>query len=293
MQIRSARLGELYALMKEELEDVYPEQELQNLIYILISHLSGYSRSEIILRKDEELSESKIHFLQLAVKRLKKHEPVHYITGLAHFHGYEFKVDPSVLIPRPETEELVQWVLDEHQEREKLRILDVGTGSGCIAITLKKKIPGSDITALDVSDQALEVARFNAKKLGAEIDFQYIDIISVESRSTLPNFDIIVSNPPYVTPEDKEKMLPNVTDFEPALALYVEDDPLLFYREIIRFCETHLRYCGHLYFESNEAYADQVAELLKNAGFHKVEIQKDIQGKKRMIKAIKPAVLSE
>jgi release factor glutamine methyltransferase len=269
--------------MKKELEDAYPEQECQSIIQILLSHTCGYSRSEIILRKNEELSESQIHFLQRAIKRLKKHEPVQYITGLANFHGYDFLVNPSVLIPRPETEELVQWVIDDHQDTDNMRVLDIGTGSGCIAITLKKKLRGASVVALDISAEALKVAAVNAEKLGIEIDLQHLDILDDNDRPMLPEFDIIVSNPPYVTEEDRQKMLPNVTDHEPSMALFV-DEPLQFYSAIIGFTEDHLAEGGILYLETNELYSEEVGRLMEENGFLKVEVRKDMQGKERMVR---------
>lgn len=286
MQIHSARLGDLYSLMMKELEAVYPDWELISIVQILLSYISGLSRSEIILNKDDELSESKILFLQRAIKRLKDHEPLQYITGQAHFHGYVFKVDQSVLIPRPETEELVRWVLDDHQGKDKLKVLDIGTGSGCIAISLKNQLSDADVAAIDISDEALQVAKFNSKNLSAKIDFRQIDILNKMERRCLPAFDIIVSNPPYVTGEDRKKMLPNVTDHEPVLALFVED-PLIFYREIIDFSEDHLTRGGKLYFETNELYAREVGSLMESAGFTDVMIRKDMQGKERLVLGVK------
>ena len=288
MEIRTAELGELQQQMKNALQHLYPERELKGIIAALFSHLTGFSTAQLVLQKNRKLSESEILFLQRALKRLLKYEPVQYITGKAFFFGYEIYVNKDVLIPRPETEELVDWIINDNITTKKLKILDIGTGSGCIAISLKKKLPMADIHAMDISEAALTIARQNAGVNDVEIGFLHGSILEEPTRSDLGSYDLIVSNPPYVTPADREKMLPNVTDFEPAIALFVEDDPLLFYREIINFCEGHLNGEGYLYFECNEAYADQVAELLDKAGFKEVEVRKDMQGKKRMIKAIKP-----
>ncbi len=284
MEIRKAELGELQSLMRKELEDYYPSVELRGIINGLFSHLTGFTTGQMVLEKERRLTESEIHFLQLCLKRLKNHEPLQYITGTAYFHGLEFKVSPAVLIPRPETEELVEWIVQQHGKAgEPLSILDIGTGSGCIAISLKAKIPEAVLFAIDVSEKAMAVARENAHELGTEVFFESVDILDAEARSALLKFDLIVSNPPYVTPADREKMLPNVTDHEPALALFVEEDPLIFYKEIIAFSEDHLAEGGSLYFECNESNATEVAGLLKRAGFKHVEVRKDMQDKDRMI----------
>ena len=285
MEIRTAELGELQALMKKELLGLYPDDELILVVRGIFSHLTGLSASEMVLAKDRKLSESEILFLQRAIKRMKKHEPLQYITGVAHFYGHEFKVSPSVLIPRPETEELVRWVLDDcDKDDDRIRMLDVGAGSGCIAISLKKAMPDAELWAIDISEEALQTARENALSLGAEVNFIRIDILDENTRSGLPEFDVIISNPPYVTPADRELMHRNVTDHEPGLALFVDDDaPLIFYREIIDFSKDHLARGGRLYFECNESNANEVAALLKKGGFDDIELKRDMQGKERMV----------
>ena len=284
MEIRKAELGELQSLMRKELEAYYPSVELKGIINGLFSYLTGLTAGQLVLEKERGLTESEINFLQLSLKRLKNHEPLQYITGTAYFHGLDFKVSPAVLIPRPETEELVEWIAQQHGKAgEPLSILDVGTGSGCIAISLKAKMPEAVLFAIDVSEKAMAVARENAQELGAEVFFESVDILDAEARSALLKFDLIVSNPPYVTPADREKMLPNVTDHEPALALFVEEDSLVFYKEIIAFSKDHLAEGGNLYFECNESNATEVAALLNQAGFKHVEVRKDMQGKDRMI----------
>ena len=283
MEIRTTELGELQALMKEELKGLYPERELGSIIKGIFSHLTGLSAAQLVMEKERKLNEAEIFYLQRALRRLKDQEPLQYVTGVAHFHGMEFKVDKRVLIPRPETEELVQWVFEEMSGQEGFRALDVGTGSGCIAVSLKKNLPSAEVYAIDVSAEALALAGENADSLGVDIKFKQLDIMKEEGRGQLPAFDIIVSNPPYVTLEDKERMLPNVIDYEPALALFVEDDPLAFYRAIVDFSQTNLNPGGSLFFECNENYTDLVLELMRHKGYHNLQAREDLQGKKRMV----------
>jgi len=289
VEIRTAELGELQAMMIMQLREVYQPAEAAAIIRRLFSHITGLSASEMVLERKRKLTESEILFLQRAYKRLKDQEPLQYIIGITHFFDYKFKVTPAVLIPRPETEELVNWILNETKTgKGPLSILDIGAGSGCIAISLKKKLLNAEVLAIDLSEDALALAEENAAMLDADVTFKQIDILDEDTRETLPKFNIIVSNPPYVTPADREKMLPNVSDYEPPMALFVdEDDPLLFYREIIFFSVDHLRKGGKLYFECNEGNAAEVAEMLKRNGFKNIELRKDMQGKDRMVSGVK------
>ena len=289
MDIRTGKLGELQALMKNELEGLYPEEEAKAIVRGLILHKTGKTAAESILEKDRELTESEILFFQQSLKRLKNHEPLQHITGVAHFYGLEFNVDPSVLIPRPETEELLDWIIKDHAKAgSHMKLLDIGTGSGCIAIALSKAFPDAEVWAVDVSDEALRIASNNAEKLMAEIVISKIDILDPHSRARLPEFNMIVSNPPYVTPSDRKKMQKNVTEHEPPLALFVEEkDPLSFYREIIAFSMEHLVNGGHLYFECNESNALEVVELLKKCGFKDIELRQDMRGKERMVLGVR------
>jgi release factor glutamine methyltransferase len=287
VEIHKAELGELQALMKKELLRYYPSQELEAILRVLFSHITSLSPAQMVLEKNRKFTESEIHFLQRSLKRLKGHEPLQYITGVANFQGYEFKVDPSVLIPRPETEELVEWVSENMPHGENTRVLDIGTGSACIAISIKKKNPEAIVHAVDISDEALGIAKDNANKLDCDIAFDQIDILLEDSRSTLGIFDVIISNPPYVTPADREKMQKNVVDHEPGLALFVgEDDPLIFYREIIKFSKEHLSVGGKLYFECNEYNAGDVVKMLDQEEFSDIELRKDMQNKERMVMGI-------
>lgn len=223
--------------------------------------------------------------LQTIQERLLKNEPVQYILGQADFYGLKFKVTPAVLIPRPETEELVYWIL-EVVENLNSKILDIGTGSGCIPITLKKKMPTAEIIGLDISSDALAIAEQNAILNQVAVAFQQMDILVKEKWSSLPQFDIVVSNPPYIPYKEIGLMPKQVTDFEPNLALFVENDnALIFYSTIARFAREKLTKGGLLFFECNEFNAKKVVSLLKHLGFSQVILEKDMEGKERMVKA--------
>ncbi|MFN7116402.1 MAG: peptide chain release factor N(5)-glutamine methyltransferase [Saprospiraceae bacterium] len=223
--------------------------------------------------------------------RLLQHEPIQYILGQADFYGLKFKVNQNVLIPRQETEELVYWILETIQKEIKnsnLKLLDIGTGSGCIPITLKKKIPQLNVAALDVSQEALDIAKLNADFNKTAVQFQQYDILKRENWKLLSQYDIIVSNPPYIPQHERALMPAHVTRFEPELALFVADDnPLLFYDTIAEFALLHLTPDAYLFFECNEFNAAEVAQLVENKGFKQVVLQKDMNGKDRMIRAKK------
>jgi len=237
------------------------------------------------LRK-QELSPIQISQLKEIQRRILAHEPIQYILGMTYFYDLKFKVNPAVLIPRSETEELVAWILEDHSTHQNLRILDVGTGSGCIPITLKSKSPNYQVAAVDVSTKAIKVAQENAKMNKVEVDFQELNILNKINWKILPSYEIIVSNPPYIPEREKSLMRENVLNHEPALALFVTDeDPLIFYRTIIEFGKSQLTNGGWLYFETNEYNANEVEALLFKAGYFDIEKRQDIQGKDRMVKA--------
>ena len=284
MLIRSEKLGGLRQSVREELKAYYTPEELVAIERVLFSFITGLSPSKLVLEKETALTESQLFGLQRAVRRLKDQEPLQYITQQAHFRGLEFFVDDRVLIPRPETEELVEWVL-ESGIREGAKVMDIGTGSGCIAISIKAECRGSEVYAVDISSGALEVAQKNAEKLAAEVHFIEMDILDQDQQKELPTIDVIISNPPYVTPADKLLMKGNVVRYEPHLALFVgDDDPLVFYREIIHFSISTLNEGGRIFFECNERSVGQVAGMLSTTGFGKVEIKKDMRGKNRFVK---------
>ena len=225
-------------------------------------------------------------------KRLLAGEPVQYVVGFAWFYGLRFKVNPNVLIPRPETEELVEWVLETVKNssfiihHSPLKLLDIGTGSGCIPITLKIKNPSLNVSAVDISEGALITASRNAYRMNADVEFKRIDILNESEWSQLADFQIIVSNPPYIPNFEKVLMEDNVLSYEPHLALFVEDEkPLIFYEKIANFAKKHLLTEGSLFFECNEFNAAEVVEMLKEKGFKNVELRRDMSGKDRMIRA--------
>ena len=222
-------------------------------------------------------------------KRLLNQEPIQYILGQADFYGLKFKVDNRVLIPRPETEELVHWIIQHvKQSKRKVSILDIGTGSGCIPITLKRNLPDCKVSACDISKDALAVAKENAQFNEVDIDFYRINILDQKEWINLPEFDIIVSNPPYIPFEEKVLMPKNVLEYEPELALFVENnEPLIFYQTIVELAMQKCKTNGLLYFEMNEYNANDVRDLMTNQGFDSVEIQKDLQDKNRMIRGYK------
>ncbi len=276
---------------------MYGERESALISHWVIENITGLSRSARLIHNTDSLTaeqESNFHKFQ---NELLQWRPVQYVLGEAWFSGMQFFVDERVLIPRPETEELVEELRGKVESRKSkveseqpIQVLDVGTGSGCIAISLKKKKPEWDIWAVDLSTDALYVARQNAKNLRAEIHFAAVDILDEESRADLPVFDIIVSNPPYIPVKDKAAMRENVLLHEPQLALFVSnDDPLIFYKEIIRFANTHLKPSGSLFFEIHEQLAEQVVSLLSASNYLQIILKQDMQGRDRIISAVMPS----
>jgi len=273
--------------IRKELQELYSPGEINEFIKLIFFSLREYSFTDLILKRDEKLTPAESERVCEIVTRIKTSEPIQYILGQSEFSGLLLKVNPAVLIPRPETEELVQWIISS-QKTVPSRVLDIGTGSGCIALGLKKAFAGSSVSACDISEEALVVARENAFINQLDIKFFSADILNWENYSGWGETELIVSNPPYVTIRDKSCMKKNVTDFEPHQALFAPDnDPLKFYRQIARFSSKWLTENGVLYFEINEQYGHQVVEILYSAGFATVEIRKDMQGKERMIKGIR------
>jgi release factor glutamine methyltransferase len=271
---------------------IYGESEAKNIADLVVEHITKKSRIESFLQKQKELSAEQTKLLDQSIDRLKKHEPVQYVTNECWFANMKFYVNKNVLIPRPETEELVDWVIRDmslkaevRSQRPEVRILDVGTGSGCIAIVLKKKFQLGEIWACDISDEALNIARMNADLLNATIDFVGLDFLDPIQRNQLPQVDLVISNPPYVPEIDKIEMKKNVADHEPATALFVtNDDPLAFYKAIAEFGKEKLNKNGNIYAEIHEDFAKEIGSLFSLNGYQSVEIRKDLQGKDRMIK---------
>lgn len=288
MDIRNNSLVYLREKYIAELSAFYKEEEARQLLTILIHHFFGFSRAELALNPSTRISESEILSLHFAVKDLKKHMPIQYITGKSEFLGFTFQVNESVLIPRPETEELVQLIVSAEKQKN-LRILDIGTGSGCIAISLEKKLDEPCVSAVDIDEISLKLATANAAQNNSAIKFIQADMLDEKAWKDLGIFDVIVSNPPYVTVDDKKEMAENVLNFEPHIALFVpENDELIFYKKICLFAQKHLPEGGRIYFEINENKALEIENLLKVSGFQSIKLYQDFRGKTRFSSATKP-----
>ena len=270
--------------IKKELAGLYPDTEISSFTYLLIGAITGYSRTEIIVNKYTNFSNEQRDLLNSFIEKLKIYTPIQYVLGQCEFMGLQFEVNPSVLIPRPETEELVEWILASQNNTNSVSILDIGTGSGCIAVSLKCKLPKAFVTAYDLSYDALALARKNAEINEVTVDFRQQDILCPDDEKG--EWEIIVSNPPYIPDAEKIEIQPNVLNFEPHLALFVPDnDPLLFYRKIIEFAAMHLKAGGQLFFEIHRDRGQEVMQLLSEAGFAEIELRKDLSGNDRMLKA--------
>jgi release factor glutamine methyltransferase len=287
-------LNEARTVLTKELNKVYDSDELKNIIDLVLEHLTTMPRMEQVKSKLAYLTCGQLETIDSITERLKKNEPIQYVLGEAWFAGMKFKVNKNVLIPRPETEELVDWIVKENalpitigtMSNAQFSIIDIGTGSGCIPITIKKKLPDANISAIDVCSEALFTATENAIEHTTEIDFILLDFLDEEKWNELGQFDIIISNPPYVRQSEKENMHVRVKEFEPHKALFVPDnDSLLFYKKLSDFSLQHLKPGGKLFVEINEAYGDAVTGLFRAAGFINIELKKDMQGKDRMIRA--------
>lgn len=273
-------------IIKDRLGCCYPIEETTALTRIISTEILDIPQSTFFLKDDVTLTPRQEMLLYSTIERLKKHEPIQYILGHCDFCGLTFKVTPDTLIPRPETSELVEWIAEE-QKGSKVNILDIGTGSGCIAISLSCKLPGCNIAAWDISSGALAVAEENNRSNGSEVTFSQVDILAYQPQCEM--FDIIVSNPPYIKENERKSMEANVLDWEPHTALFVPDnDPLLFYRAIAEKALVMLTPGGALYFEINRAHGTETVEMLQSLGYRKTELRKDLAGNDRMIKAIRP-----
>lgn len=275
--------------LAKRLTSYYDIQEARGIVRLLLSDLYGMSLTDICVGALDRLTEEQTQQIEDAMLRLEKGEPVQYVTGKAHFCDRTFLVSPSVLIPRPETELLCQMIADNDQAvtgNGEIRVLDMGTGSGCIAITLALSMQNASVEAWDVSAEALNMAKSNAESLGASVSFEQKDILGLDENNVERCYDIIVSNPPYICNKEAAQMEHNVLDFEPHLALFVPDEaPLLFYSAIARFARLALKVGGALYFEINPLYADALCSMLSSLGFANVTIHVDQFGKQRFIAA--------
>ena len=282
---REERMKGIIKRINEALTGCYSSGEVSALTRIIATELLGFSQTTFFLKDDVTLTAEQETLLDNAIERLKKQEPIQYILGYSDFCGLRFKVTPATLIPRPETSELVEWIESEATGNEN--ILDIGTGSGCIAVSLAHKLPQSKVTAWDISDDALAVATENSKANGCNVAFELVDILAHQPSGEL--FDIIVSNPPYIKENEKESMHANVLDWEPHTALFVPDSaPLLFYRTIAKKGLTLLKPGGRLYFEINRAHGKETMDMLAALGYTNIELRKDFAENDRMIRAVKP-----
>jgi len=288
--------------IKEKLGTIYDHNETANIALLVLENSTGIAGTDIVMNGQQTITaeaESKINH---HIDRLLTHEPIQYIMNKSWFYGLELYVDKSVLIPRPETEELIDWIVkdviasgkavfqkaaNEADVTKQLKILDIGTGSGCIALALKKTMPKAEVWGCDISDEALNVARRNGSALDIRVDFQGIDFLDEEMQKSLPTVDIIVSNPPYIPIKQKSGMNANVVEHEPHVALFVpDDDALIFYKSIVAFAKKRLYEGGAIYLEIHEEYGSEVVKLFKAEGYTNVELKEDMQGKDRMVKVI-------
>lgn len=291
MKMDGNNVRDVVEYFREVLCDLYDKEEIENFVYYSFEKFLGFSKTDMVMKSQQEIDKPVLLKLEIVVEELKKQKPIQYILGDTQFYGLHFTVNEHVLIPRPETEELVDLIVkDVLKERseygdKKTTVLDIGTGSGCIAVSLKKHIPGTIVYALDISESALLVAKENARINDVELNFIQSDIHSFTLPDSHDKFDVIVSNPPYVLHSEKKIMNKNVLDFEPHLALFVsDDDPLLFYRSILFFAENNLNRKGKLYFEINELLGEKIKLMAEERGFLDVVIKKDLNNKNRILR---------
>ena len=278
-----------YQRLLAQLYEVYETREAANIADMVMEEVTGQRKIERIVYKDLPISEEQQKQLEKISDELLNYRPVQYVLGEAWFMDMKLLVNEHVLIPRPETEELVEWIIkDVEQSGNKgLSLIDIGTGSGCIPIAVKRKIPQITVCAIDISDDALQVAKLNAIDLKVEVKFLNLDFLDEEEWKQLGNYDLIVSNPPYIKKSEESTMRDNVLKYEPPLALFVpNENALIFYEAIARFSREHLKPGGSIYVEINEAFGEDVVKLFKEEGFADVVLKKDMQGKDRMVRGV-------
>ena len=279
-------LPEIKSLFLKNLKHLYPEAEIISFFHMALEHYFSVQRVDLALQPELMRKEWAGKKLVEVLDELAREKPIQYILGTAEFAGMRYRVDKNVLIPRPETEELVYWIIDTLNARKHSKILDIGCGSGCSPVTLALKLPLAEVHALDVSTKALEIARYNAENLNATVQFERINILEADRLDEM--YEVIVSNPPYVRFSEKSLMRGNVLKHEPEIALFVNDeDPLLFYRNIASLAKDGLKSNGILFFEINEELAESTCQILEAFEFQNIEVRKDIYGRDRMIRAFK------
>jgi release factor glutamine methyltransferase len=291
-----------YEQLRQQLQTLYDQREANAVAAAVIAHITGFDNTGRLINKHKQLTQEQEDTYHTMTDELFQQKPLQYVLHEAHFYGMDLYVDESVLIPRPETEELVDWIIKEKNTRDKEQdsrdkvqeirdkgqysILDIGTGSGCIPIALKKHLPAAEVHAIDIYEEALAIAQKNAEAQGTSIQFHLLDILNESLWEQLNKFDIIVSNPPYITEREAEDMHNNILLHEPRNALFVPNEqPLLFYEVIAAFGLLHLNNNGLLFFEINEGYGKETGEMLRAKGYQNIELGQDMQGKDRMIKA--------
>jgi len=286
MKIASNKIKDILRFFRDELNDTYEKEELESIIAYCLEDFLNIKRAAISLNLETTVSESELLKFNFAIKDLKNHRPLQYVLGMADFYRLKFFVNEQVLIPRPETEELVHLIIQDNKLSAP-SIIDIGTGCGCIPVALKKNIPAAIVSAIDISESALHLAKRNAQKNEVDVYFFLKDILSPDENTEqqLSKYDIIVSNPPYICFSEKEQMHKNVLDYEPHLALFVNDnDPLLFYKAICDFAFKNLKVKGKIYFEINQSLAPETKDLLESKGFKNVELIKDLSNNYRILR---------
>lgn len=279
-------VGAVKKRLRNELSPMYGERETESLIRLIFEHIMGWSPVDLVMRSDYELADFTVSKIADISNRLLSHEPIQYILGEARFFGCNFKVNRHTLIPRPETEELVQIILDCYGDTPDLRVLDIATGSGCIAIALARNLRFASVTATDISPDAVAVAKENAARLKANVKCVAADVFAMTPE--IDSYDIIVSNPPYICRSEAHAMERNVLDFEPHPALFVDDnDPLVFYRAILKYAVKTLRPGGRVFFEINPLFADDLQKIAIKSGFSEIDLTLDIHRRKRFLTARK------
>lgn len=288
MFVQTNTIQAVKAYFTERLKTRFSENEIKHFFYESVVERLALSKTALLLNEPQLVSESDLLFFRSIVKRLLQNEPFQHIIGSTYFYDLKLKTDKRALVPRPETEELVDWVVTDQKDNQPSKIADICSGSGCIALALKSVMPATEITAIELSDAALALGNENAKNLGLNIHFVQKNVFDSFDEVT-SDYAVWVTNPPYIPEIDRAEMHENVLSFDPEMALFVpNEDPLLFYREIGKKALHHLKHQGVLYAEIHERFAAETRQLLKEIGFDSIEIKKDLQGKDRMIKAVKP-----
>lgn len=283
------RIKEAYLELQHAIQALYEKREAANIAELVLEKITGLSRSQRLIQHDQLLEQQQLEEFETCKEALQSGRPVQYVIGSSWFQGMLFKVDERVLIPRPETEELVELIKEHYaqksqEQKNNFRIIDIGTGSGCIAISLKKRFPAWEVWALDKSKKAIALASENGKLLDADISFVELDILSEAKNDSLPAYNAIVSNPPYIPKHEESELHKHVREHEPHEALFVTNqDPLQFYKAIIDFSSHHLLRGGMIFFETHESYAASVKQLMEEHDFEEVQVKKDMQGKERIV----------